>query len=173
MRDSELRSRNTVWFYAAALAVPALDQITKVIARGALDAARPVTVIPGFLDLELRYNTGAAFGVLPNWAPLFIIAALVAVFAIVKLRRAGCVSRLLSVGLGLVLGGALGNLIDRLTSPTRAVTDFLSFHVTVSGQTHEWPTFNVADIGIVLGAVLILYCVYILEKRSSTEEKER
>ena len=170
MRDSELRSANVVWLYFAALAVLVLDQLTKVIARGVLDDGRSVTVIPGFFDLELSYNTGGAFGVLPNWAPLFIIAALVAVFAVVKLRRASGGSRLLSIGLGLILGGALGNLIDRLISPARAVTDFLSLHVTISGETHTWPTFNVADIAIVLGAISVFYFVYIVEKRRSGAE---
>lgn len=155
----------SVLFYAAAASTVVVDQVTKVIARNVLEIDQPVTVIPGFFDLRLSFNPGAAFGVMPNWAPLFIVVALVAIFAIVRLRRSGPDSRALAAGLGLLLGGALGNLIDRLLLPGREVTDFLSLHVRVGGQTHAWPTFNVADIAVVLGAGLLFLHVYILEKR--------
>ena len=169
MRDADLGSRNTTWFYVLALGVLLLDQITKAVARGVLEFDKSVTVIPGFFDLKLSYNEGAAFGVLPNWAPLFIIVALAAVFAVVKLRSAGPHSRLLSVGLGLLLGGGLGNLVDRLVSPARAVTDFLSFHVAIRGKTYQWPTFNVADAAIVVGAILVLFFVYVIQKREAAQ----
>ncbi|MCL5104025.1 MAG: signal peptidase II [Armatimonadetes bacterium] len=152
-------------FYATAASAVVVDQVTKAIARGTLEPDMPVTVIPGFFDLRLSFNTGAAFGILPNWAPLFMVVALVAIFAIVRLRRQGPDSRALTVGLGLLLGGALGNLIDRLLLPGRAVTDFLSFHINIGGQLRAWPTFNIADIAVVLGAALLFLHVYILEKR--------
>ena len=160
-------SRDNVWFYALALGVLILDQITKAVARGVLQLDKTVTVIPGFFDLKLGYNMGAVFGILPDWAPLFIIVALAAVYAIVKLRQAGAQSRALSVGLGLLLGGGLGNLVDRLVSSERAVTDFLSFHIAIHGKTYRWPTFNVADAAIVVGAVCVLYSVYVVEKRKA------
>lgn len=152
-------------FYMVALGVVIIDQITKFIARNSLQIDRPATVIPGFFDLKLDYNRGAAFGLLPDWTPLFVIIALVAIYAIVKLRNAAPDSHSLAIGLGLLLGGAAGNLIDRLISPERAVTDFLSFHITLQGKMHSWPTFNIADVAIVAGAITVLFYVYIVEKR--------
>ncbi len=154
-----------MWLYGPAAVAVVVDQLTKLAARGALEPDRPIRVIPGFFDLRLSYNSGAAFGILPDWAPLFIIVALVAIYAIVRLRTATDGSRPLAIGLGLLMAGAIGNLIDRLLSPAREVTDFLSFHVTIGGKTYSWPTFNVADISIVAGAVLVLFYVYVIEKR--------
>lgn len=151
--------------YGPAAGTVLADQLTKLAARAWL-SDQPLPIIPGFFDLELSYNRGAAFGLLPDWAPLFVIVALVAVFAIVRLRRATDGSRVLATGLGLLMGGALGNLIDRLASRTGEVTDFLSFHLTTGGKTYAWPTFNVADVGIVAGAAVVFLYIYVIEKRS-------
>lgn len=154
-----------IFFYAIAMGTVALDQITKAIARGTLAEGEVVTVIPGFFGLALSYNSGAAFGMLPDWAPLFIVVALVAIYAIIRLRSASPDSTSLTVGLALLLGGALGNLIDRLFMPGRAVTDFLYFYVDIGGKLREWPTFNIADAAVVIGAALMFYYVYVIEKR--------
>ncbi len=160
------------WLYGTAAVVVLLDQITKLLARRLLVLGQPVRVIPGFLDLDLGFNSGGAFGRLPGWAPLFILVALVTVYAVVRLGRSGLQSKLLAIGLGGLLGGAVGNLIDRLLSPTREVTDFLSLHIAASGKTYAWPTFNVADIGIVGGALLVVYYVYVVEKRTREPDGE-
>lgn len=139
-----------------------LDHVTKYLARQSL-AERSVTVIPGFFDLRLAYNKGAAFGILPNWAPLFILVGLVAIYAIVRLRRAGSASKSLSIGLAMMLGGAVGNLIDRIIFRDQGVTDFLDFHIKSSAL--SWPTFNLADAAIVIGAILVVFHVYVIEKR--------
>ena len=160
-----MREGRAAWFYLPAVAAPVVDQLTKSAARRLLEYDRPVGVIPGFFDLRLSYNSGGAFGILPSWAPLFIIIALAAIFAIVKLSKAGAEARSLAVGLGLLLGGAVGNLIDRLFSRAREVTDFLSLHITYGGKTYTWPTFNVADIAIVIGAALVFFYVHVVGKR--------
>jgi signal peptidase II len=160
----------TKLFYIISAATVILDQVTKFLARKFL-AGSAVTVIPGFFDLELTYNRGGAFGILPNWAPLFIIVALVAIYAIVKIGRGGYTSRVLMTGLGLLLGGAIGNLIDRVAFSSRGVTDFISLHISSGGRTYAWPTFNIADIAIVLGAFLVFYYVYIIEKRTQTDNR--
>ena len=172
MRHADSHPRRIVWFYTIAAAVVALDQLTKLAARQYLSFDQPRTVIPGFFDLKLSYNSGAAFGIMPNWAPLFIIAGLVAVFAIVRLRRAGASSPALSVGLGLLLGGAIGNLIDRLASPSGEVTDFLSLHLTLGDRIYAWPTFNVADIAIVCGIAAVFFYVYVIEKRRAERRED-
>lgn len=149
-----------------AFATVVVDQVTKLLARHFLAAGSVFTVIPGLLNLDLTYNRGAAFGVLPNWAPLFIIAALVAIYAIVRLGRNGLTSKSLVIGLGLLMGGAVGNLIDRVVFASRGVTDFVSVYVSVRGQVHAWPTFNFADVAIVLGAIFLFYHVYVVEKQT-------
>lgn len=139
-----------------------VDQMTKFLARRFLDYERPVTVIPGLFDLKLSYNRGAAFGLLPDWAPLLILITLVVIYAIVRLRSSlfagsGIRSRVFSIALGLLLGGAAGNLIDRLTSPDRTVTDFLSFYILYHDEKYAWPTFNIADMAIVIGALMLFF----------------
>ena len=148
-------------FYGMALLVVVLDQVTKAVARAMLGDSDVVTIIPGFLRLRLTMNTGAAFGMLPNWAPLFMVVTLVAIFAIVRLRGNQPQSSTLTAGLGLLMGGAVGNLIDRLTSPSQAVTDFLEFFFFGRPQ---WYIFNIADAAVVIGAVLLFFHVYIVER---------
>ncbi len=164
--------RNTIWFYSTALAAIVLDQLTKALARLYLAPERPVRVIRGVFDLRLVFNTGAAFGMFPNWAPLFILAGLVAIYAIVRLRRSGAGSLCLSIGLGMLLGGAIGNLIDRILFASRGVTDFLEFHIKSGQAILAWPTFNFADAAIVIGAILVVIHVYIIDRRRSETDEE-
>jgi signal peptidase II len=126
------------------------DQITKAVAVDALDDGRSRPVIDGVLHWTLQRNPGAAFGIFRRAPVLFTVLAIVIVAAIViaapKVR-----DRLNAVALGLVLGGALGNLIDRLFRPPGPfrgrVIDFIDLRV--------WPTFNVADAAVVVGAILL------------------
>lgn len=136
-----------------ALGVTVLDQFTKWLVAGALPLWSVKPVIPGFFNLAHIVNRGAAFGFLnrtdSTWQVWFFVAAsVVALGIILKLLAAtGPGDRLLRTALGLILGGATGNLIDRVR--VREVVDFLDFHL---GSAH-WPAFNVADIAITLGAV--------------------
>lgn len=130
------------------------DQVTKWLAVNHL-TGRTLTVIPGFFDLVLVHNTGAAFGFLNNaggWQNVFFIAVAVVVslVLVVMLRRLGPEDRITGWALALILGGALGNLIDRLRSGY--VIDFVDWYV---GRWH-WPAFNVADAAITIGAALLL-----------------
>ncbi len=158
-----MRNTNTLRLYVIAVFVLVLDQITKYAARHFLKC--PTIVIPGILEFELSYNTGGAFGILPNWAPLFIIVSLVAIFAIVRLKSIGSEIRSLPIGLGLLMGGAIGNLIDRIFSPLHAVTDFIKIGITVGGKNYSWPSFNIADVSIVVGVILMIYFIFIVKKR--------
>lgn len=146
-----------------------LDQLTKWGAVAAIDPLQPVTVIPGLLDLVLVHNRGAAFGFLNRsdiqwqfW--LFLGATVVAAVAIVALLRSSRFNAWLSAGLGLVLGGALGNLVDRVRF--RAVIDFVDVYV---GQWH-WPAFNVADMAICIGAFLA--CIVIWRTPEAPEKSK-
>ena len=146
-----------------------LDQLTKWWAVAAIDPLHPVTVIPGLLDLVLVHNRGAAFGFLNRsdiqwqfW--LFLGATVVAAAAIVALLRSSRFNARLSAALGLVLGGALGNLVDRIRF--RAVIDFVDVYV---GQWH-WPAFNVADMAICIGAILA--CIVIWRTPEAPEKRK-
>ncbi len=141
------------WLWLSALAV-VLDQATKAVAELYIDPLSPVQLLPVF-NLVLTYNEGAAFSFLSDaggWQRyFFIVLTLVVVVVLVRwLRQLKSADRLLSGGLALVIGGALGNLIDRVA--TGRVVDFLDFHY--AGW--HWPAFNVADSAITLGVVLLL-----------------
>lgn len=151
-------------FFFIMLLVVISDQLTKlwIVENFALHDSVPV--IPGFFNLVLVHNTGAAFGMLSNLPPLwrqvfFVSVAAVAVTVLtVMQRRLGGQQPLYAVSFGLISGGAVGNVIDRLLYS--AVVDFLDFY---AGSTH-WPAFNVADSGITVGVGLFLL-VQLLEER--------
>lgn len=136
----------------AALIVFCLDQATKALVLARVSPAEAVEVIPGFFDLVNIRNRGAAFGFLNRsdiewqfW--LFLAATLVAVWAIFLIVKGARQNSIwLFIGLGLILGGAAGNLLDRLRY--RAVVDFLDFY----WRGWHWPAFNMADAGICAGA---------------------
>jgi signal peptidase II len=140
-----------------------LDQATKLWARSALSSGESREVIPGFFNLTLVYNRGAAGGAFASLAPLLVIITLVVIYGIFRLRRERSRSRILALSLGLLLGGAVGNLIDRLAFGR--VTDFLDFGVVYGGHERSWPTFNVADIALVIGVLMMLYYVNVIQRR--------
>lgn len=145
-------SRPLPWFVLAA-AIVAADQLTKwlVLARFAPGERVEVT---GFFNLVLVFNKGAAFSFLataPGWqTPLLSAFALAAALFVSVLLLRSRERRLFSAGLALILGGAVGNLIDRLRFGH--VVDFLDLHA--AGW--HWPAFNVADSAISVGAVLLI-----------------
>jgi len=138
------------------LLVLVLDQVTKEIVRSALALHESVMVIPGMLDFTHVRNTGAAFGLLnaadfPGKTAVMIGIAAVALLAIAAYgAQLGFHERLARVGLALILGGALGNLVDR------AARGYVIDFVDVYWRTWHFWAFNVADAAISIGAVLIL-----------------
>ena len=137
------------------------DQLTKTAALSLLSQGTAVPVLPGF-NLSLGFNSGASFGMMGGFMagkPLLMAAltgALTIAFAVMAFRAQPALER---AGFALVVGGALGNIIDRLRQG--AVTDFLDFY----WRDWHWPTFNVADIAITLGTVLILAASLPLRRR--------
>lgn len=124
------------------------DQTAKWLVISHLPPGRPVPVIPGLFSLTFTRNPGAAFGLLPDRAPFFVVTALLLIAGVVYyLRKAADVPPATAVALGLAAGGAAGNLVDRLRWGT--VVDFLDLHV--------WPVFNLADAALVAGGVLLAW----------------
>lgn len=144
--------RRFLWL---AVIVLILDQLTKFIAADYLMSHGEMK-LAAFLSFTLVHNTGAAFGILSSaggWQNIFFIAiASIACLVILwMLWRADIKNVPLAVGLALILGGAAGNLIDRLTHGY--VIDF----VDVYYQSWHWPAFNVADSAITVGAILLIF----------------
>jgi signal peptidase II len=134
-----------------------LDQWTKALARTHLRPLgpwNPKVVIDGFFNLRYSENPGVAFGMLQQMpGGKFVLTALAIaaiVLVVMYLRRTDADATRLHVALGLVGGGALGNVIDRITYGR--VTDFIVWHV----KSHEWPTFNVADAALCVGVGLMM-----------------
>jgi signal peptidase II len=141
-------------FFALSLG---LDQWTKALARTHLRPLGPYTpkvVIDGFFNLRYSENPGVAFGMLQQMpGGKFVLTALAVaaiVLVLLYLRRTDPEATRLHVALGLVGGGALGNVIDRISYGR--VTDFIVWHV----KSHEWPTFNVADAALCIGVGLMM-----------------
>jgi signal peptidase II len=156
---------------ALAAGVVLLDRATKLLATALLSLHQPVPVLP-FLNLTLTHNTGAAFSLLSDaggWQRWFFsgLSVLVSAIIVVWLRRLPPGRAWLSCGLSLVLGGALGNLWDRLAQG--AVVDFIDVYY---GRWH-WPAFNVADSAITVGVVMLLVSVLREETRGGAGAQER
>jgi signal peptidase II len=144
---------------AVALAAAAVDQGVKLwlIFVTDLGAHGAITLLP-FMDLVLTWNTGISYGLFPQEGPLgqwalLALKAIAAVLLWIWLARAS--SRLTAVALGLIIGGAVGNAIDRLAYG--AVADFVLLHVTTESFNFKWYVFNLADAAIVAGVVGLLY----------------
>ncbi|MBU1001384.1 MAG: signal peptidase II [Proteobacteria bacterium] len=167
-----MRSKYTYPLVLGAI-VLALDLATKLWVLSSGLRYESLTVIPGFFDLVYVLNKGAAFGFLGDqsidWQrPFFICTSLLACGVIVYLLKIGYGNEpLASTGLGLLLGGAVGNLIDRIR--IGYVVDFLDF--SIAGW--HWPAFNVADIGISCGVTILLISFYITERRVRRSGNDR
>jgi signal peptidase II len=131
-----------------AAGVLAVDQLTKTLALEALSGRGPIDLF-WTLRLRLSFNSGAAFGLGRGITPFLTVAAVVLLVVLLGVSRTAP-SRVARLALGLVVGGAMGNVADRLfRDHGGAVVDFIDFQ--------WWPVFNVADIGITVGAVLLVF----------------
>ena len=157
-------------WYGLALLVIVLDQYTKGLASAGLEYARPVQVFPWF-NLTLQHNTGAAFSFLNDaggWQRYFFTVVAIGISAalLVWLYVMPRGQWLLALSLGLILGGALGNVWDRIA--LGYVVDFISVHY----QQHYFPAFNLADSAISVGAASMLFDSFFGKGGSASSEKD-
>ena len=150
------------WFWVSAV-VLILDQCSKLLADTMLVLQQPVAVMP-LVAIRKAYNTGAAFSFLSDaggWQRWFFIGLALVVIAVLVtwLRRLPAGQTRTALALALILGGAVGNLIDRIVYGY--VIDFIDFYY---GSWH-WPTFNIADSAISIGAVLLLLDAFLGHKK--------
>jgi signal peptidase II len=155
-RGASLRNTFVRWLLLAALVI-VLDQASKAAVLASFQPHESLA-LTSYFNLVLAFNPGAAFSFLSNaggWQKWFFIALAlgISVWLVVMLYQANRLAvpdRLLSLALSMILGGALGNVIDRFRFD--AVVDFLDFHIAG----HHWPAFNVADSAITVGVALML-----------------
>jgi signal peptidase II len=141
-----------------AAVILALDQLTKLLVLKKIFPGDEMVVIPGFFNLTLRANTGAAWSMFSGNNFVLAAVALVALIALYLARQHFSAHRLLGqFAFGLIFGGIIGNLVDRLLPARRAVVDFLHFYMARRGTSEVWdfPAFNVADSAICTGVALI------------------
>ncbi|MCL1623067.1 signal peptidase II [Moraxella sp. Tifton1] len=162
-------SNNPMKYYFIALIILVLDQLTKLYFDHNFELYETVDVIPPVLNWTLAYNHGAAFSFLADqsgWQKWFFasLGLMVAIFITVYIRQVPREARSLSIGLSLVLGGAIGNVIDRILYGH--VIDFIHVHYA---DVWHYPIFNIADIGICIGMSLVMYDMLFLEKKRTIQ----
>lgn len=145
--------------FVTALCVVALDQIIKAVVVAVLPSGRSVEIIGTVVRLTRTTNTGAAFGLLRGQATWFIVVSALAAIAITAFRREiAKLKNLDQIAFGLILGGAVGNLIDRIR--LGAVVDFIDIGI----RELRWPSFNTADSAISIGVVILAVSFILLPR---------
>ena len=143
----------------AAVVTLVADQASKLWLLNVFDLARRgVVKVTPFFDLVLAWNIGISFGWLQNdgqSAQIALMAVKVVAVVALAIWMARSHTLLATIALGLIIGGAIGNGIDRLAYG--AVVDFALFHVEIGGNTYNWYVFNLADVAIVAGVAALLY----------------
>lgn len=147
----------------AAVLTLVLDQLTKLWALRAL-RDEDMTLVPNLLYFDLAFNRGAAFSMFSDFpVALTALASTLAVVIAVWMWRVCLESLAMTVGLGLILGGAIGNLVDRIRFDE--VTDFIRVHFAVINW--SWPTFNIADSAICIGMAILLWVTFLPGKKAA------
>lgn len=162
-------------YFVVALLVIVLDQVTKQAVVRYMNLNDMIPVLGNFFSIYSHRNRGAAFGILQDQRWFFIVVTLIVVIGIIwvmiKMLRSPERHVLFMSGLALLLGGAIGNFIDRLL--TGEVVDFLRFHFKFSLFGHHvdyvYPIFNVADMGVVIGAGLLILDTLLSGRRQKKE----
>ncbi|MBA7511417.1 Lipoprotein signal peptidase [subsurface metagenome] len=144
--------------YLITLILLSVDQFSKYIIRQKMSLAESIPIIKSVFHITYVENRGIAFGLFPQGSSLFIVISLIIILGIIFFERKKVIKSLKErFCLGLILGGALGNLIDRLRFGF--VIDFLDFRI--------WPVFNLADSGVCIGGILMVF--FLLRKRPRKE----
>lgn len=160
-------------WYAVALVVLILDQLSKqYFLKTLVEEGNSISVIEPILNWTLAYNRGAAFSFLANqggWQKFFFaaLALLVSIFLIWYIRKVPRSAKLLSLALAMILGGAIGNLIDRMVYGH--VIDFIHVHYA---DLWDYPVFNLADCGVVGGCMLMIFDMFVLEGKRNKHSEE-
>lgn len=159
-----MKSRENIYKITAIILM--LDQFIKILVNRYMDLGSSIKIIPNFFSLFYLKNTGAAFSILEDSTILLvIISAIVIVLLDRYIKKEKNFTKLSEIGLGLIMGGIFGNLIDRIIH--HGVIDYLSFRIF----NYNFPVFNLADMTIVIGVGLLLISM-ILDTRKEESKKK-
>lgn len=137
--------------YLISLILLIVDQLVKLLIKSTFKLHKELELIPNFFSLHYLQNDGAAFSILQNKTYLLVIVAIICLGIMVYyIQKEKTFTKLSSISLGLILGGIIGNLLDRIIY--KKVIDYLSF----TFFTYNFPVFNIADVGITVGALLLI-----------------
>jgi signal peptidase II len=163
--DVRAVTRSQLSLLSTALVITALDQVVKRVVVNTMELGQSIDVVGSVVRLTRTSNTGGAFGLLRGQGSWFVVVSAVAALAIaVMSRQIARGRRIERIAFGLILGGAVGNLIDRIR--LGSVIDFID----VGGSAYRWPAFNVADSGITIGVTLLAITLIFLSGTQNGRE---
>lgn len=153
-------------YYVLAVIVIALDQFTKYLVVKNMELYEQIPIINDFFYLTSHRNTGAAWGILEGKMGFFYVITVIVIIGIIYyLHKFGKENLIFGSGLGLLLGGAIGNFIDRLFH--QEVVDFLDFNIFG----YDFPIFNIADSALTIGVIIVIIATIIDEKKQKGKAK--
>lgn len=149
-----------IYYYLIAIIVIIIDQFTKYLVVQNMTLGESIPLIDGLLYFTSHRNEGAAFGILQGQMGLFYVATIIVIAIIVYfIHKEVKGNRFLGITLGIILGGAIGNFIDRVL--LGHVVDFIDVYIF----TYNFPIFNIADSALVIGVILLIIYVFLEEKK--------
>ena len=155
--------KNKKFIYTIAMGFMLLDQLIKLIVTANMNLHDEISIIPNFFSLYYIKNTGAAFSIFGNKTLFLIIISLICLIVLKNyIKKLKSVTNLSIISLGLMTGGIIGNLFDRILY--KSVIDYLSFNFFG----YSFPIFNLADIGITVGAALLILDLIIEDKKKKS-----
>lgn len=153
--------KNKKLIYTLAMGYMLLDQFIKIIVMKNMTLHQEITLIPNFFSLFYLKNTGAAFSILGNKTLLLILISIICLIVLKNyIKKLTRVTSLTIISLGIMIGGIIGNLFDRLIY--NGVIDYLSFNLFG----YSFPVFNLADIGITVGAIILIIDLIIEDSKT-------
>ncbi|OZU90393.1 signal peptidase II [Virgibacillus indicus] len=156
------------WYYIIAVVIIAIDQLSKWTIIKTMELGEQITVIEDFFYLTSHRNTGAAWGILEGQMMFFYIVTVVVVIGVVYyMQKYAKGNKLLAISLSFILGGAIGNFIDRLFR--KEVVDFFDFIII----NYDFPIFNIADSALVVGVSLIIIATIIDEIKTKKGKADK
>ncbi len=161
---NKIKNKKNIYITAILLAL--IDQIVKILVRTKMALYQEIKIIPNLFSLYYVENEGAAFSILGNQTLLLIIVSIVCLVVLNKFILDEKIPRIFHIPLGLLLGGIIGNLIDRLIY--QSVTDYLSIFI----YKYSFPVFNIADIAICLSAIFLMILFIIDEKKEKNRSEK-
>lgn len=151
-------------YYIIAILIILFDQLTKWIIVKTMDIGERIPIIENALYITSHRNRGAAWGILQNQMWFFyIITVIVIIVLVIYIQKINIRQKLLGIALGLMLGGAIGNFIDRVFR--KEVVDFIDTYIF----TYNFPIFNIADSALVIGVILVMIYTLFIEPKQAKE----